>query len=525
VSPLKRTILVLTAAAVLAAVVYAYWGAPQKKADFSFALIGEQRFIDPALCTSVQESRIVRALFEGLVILDPKTLLPRPGIAKSWDILDQGREYRFHLRKSVWSDGSPLTAHDFVYSWKRVLEPTSTSTYDYMLFPLRNAEGYRKGRVVSFDSVGVKAIDDSTLVVVLEKPVPYFLDLVAFETLMPVQKACVERLGMRWTRPGNMVCNGAYVLTFHQLNYKLRLEKNARYWNPLRAHFNTVDAYTCEGLNTAFNMYETGDVSLIDDFPTIIAEEILKRKDNQIAPTLGTYFYRFNVTRKPFDDNRVRRAIEMAINKDEICRFVTKGGEVPASTYVPPGIAGYPKVAGAPYNPDSARKLLKAAGFADGRSLGRIELIYNTSENHKKIAEAVSYMLKKELNLDVLPMNIEWKVLLSRVDELDYGFARGSWYGDYTDPNTFLDMFVTGGGNNRTGWSNTRYDSLVNKAAFILVPTERMQVLAQAEQLLLNNGPILPIYYYVSKFLVKPDIHGLYPNIRGYLHVADLYRK
>jgi oligopeptide transport system substrate-binding protein len=497
----------------------------QHKADFSIALIGEQRTLDPGLCTTLEESRIVRALFEGLVYLDGRTLKPVPGVARSWEVSADGLVYTFHLRPCLWSDSTPVTAADFVYSWKRVLEPAFISQYDYMLFYLKNGENYRKGLIKDFREVGAEARDDSTLVVTLEHPTAYFLDIAGFETLFPVNRRCVEKYGIAWSRPGHLVTNGAYVLTFHQLNYKMRLEKSKTYWNPARAQFNIIDAYTCEGINTAFNMYETGDVSLVDDIPNIIAEELLKRPDAYNYLCFGTYFYRMNVTVKPFMDVLVRRAFEMAINKEAIVKYVTKSGEAAASTLVPPGIEGYPKVKGVPYNPDSARALLAQAGYPGGKGLGEIELIYNTSENHKKIAEAVAYMLKKELHVNVLPLNVEWKVLLSRQEKNDYTFSRGSWYGDYTDPNTFLDMFVTAGGNNNTGWSNRAYDSLIVKAGRTVDPQSRFGLLAQAEQILVDQGPLINIYYYTAKFLLKKDIRGFYPNLRSYYHLADMYRE
>ena len=521
----KKAVPAILVFLILLGVFFLYFTFPQKKADFSIALIGEQRTVDPALTTTLEEGRIVRALFEGLVYLDSKTLKPRPGAAKTWEVSEDGLCYRFHLRHSRWSDGSPVTAGDFVYSWRRILEPDFISQYDYMLFYLKNAENYRKKLITNFSEVGVEAPDDTTLIVTLAHPTAYFLDIVGFETLFPVNRACVEKYGIQWSRPEHIVTNGAYTLTFHQLNYKMRLEKSGTYWDTARAHFKIIDAYTCEGVNTAFNMYETGDVGLLDDIPNIIAEELLKRPDMFNYLCFGTYFYRMNVTRPPFSDVRVRRAFEMAINKEEIVKYVTKSGEAAASTLVPPGIDGYPKVKGAPYNPDSARALLKAAGFPGGKGLGEVELIYNTSENHKKIAEAIAYMLKKELGVNILPLNVEWKVLLSRQEKLDYAFSRGSWYGDYTDPNTFLDMFVTGGGNNNTGWSDRAYDSLIILAGRTLDPKTRFSFLAQAEQIMMDQGPLINIYYYTAKFLLKPDIRGFYPNLRSYYHLADMYRE
>jgi oligopeptide transport system substrate-binding protein len=520
----KKLISIAAALCAVLASFYFYFRDPLPPADFSVAFVAENRSLDPAISTSMHGLLVIRALFEGLVRFDFRTFEPIPGVAKSWDISKDRRTYTFHLRRTLWSDSTPVVASDFAYAWERLLNPNSTSEYDYMLFYLKNAERYRKRLVKSFDSVGVKAENDSTLTVELENSTPYFLSIAAFESLMPVNRNCVEKHGIQWTRPGNMVSNGAYRLVFHQLNYKLRLEKNATYWDHQRPFFNTIDIFTCEGLNTAFNFYETGDVDMIDDYPNIIAEEIQKRPDKLIAPYFGTYMYRFNVDVTPFNDNRIRRAIEMAIDKQAIVTHVTKGGEVAAGALVPPGLRGYPVLQGVPYNPDSAKALLTEAGYPDGKGFPTIELIYNTSENHKKIAEAVAYMLQNTLGIEIAPRNVEWKVLQEKMRKKDYQMIRGSWIGDYADPNTFIDMFVTDGGNNRTNWSNREYDSLVALAARTADPQKRMGILAEAEKIIIEEGPIINIYYYITKFLIKKGIKGIYPNIRGDYHLADLYR-
>ncbi|MBL8027622.1 MAG: peptide ABC transporter substrate-binding protein [Fibrobacteres bacterium] len=517
--------LILTILLLFGGAAILFYSSKEERADFTYALSSEPRTLDPALVTALSESRVVKSLFDGLVKLNGKTLKPEPAIARSWTVSANGKEYCFFLRKALWSDGTPVTAHDFVYSWERVLNPSSKSSYDYMLFSILNALNYRQGKVSTFDSVGVKAVNDSTLIVVLEKPLPYFLDLAAFETLLPVNRKCIEKHGLSWVRPENIVSNGAFTLTGHRLNDKMRIKKNQLYWNADKVRFNIIDVRTCEGINTAFNMYETGAADLIEDFPSLITEEILKRSDKCVAPTLGTYFYRFNTSKPPFDDVRVRRAFDLAVNKENLAAYVVKGGEIAAGTLVPPGLPGYIGVEGLKYNPDSARMLMKEAGYPDGKNFPEIELLYNTSENHKRIAEAVAFMLNEALNVKIITANIEWKVLLSRVDNMDYTFVRAGWYGDYTDPNTFLDMFITGGGNNRTGWSNKAYDSLIELASTLSDNNLRMKLFAESETILRDEGPIIPLYYYVSKYLIKPDIKGLYPNIRGYFSLADLYRE
>lgn len=522
---MKKALLVLLSVAAAAGVIAGYFGSASKPADFSYVLLAEERSIDPALCVSLQGARIVRCLFEGLTRLDVKTITPVPAVARSWEVSEDGRTYLFHLRPSLWSDSTPVTAQDFVWSWRRLLEPSSTAEYDYMLFYLKNAEKYRKGLIADFNEVGAEALDDTTLKVTLENATPFFLEITSFESLMPVNRRCVEQYGIRWTHPEHIVGNGPFLLAFHQLNYKMRLLRNPLFWDPARPRFQSVDVFVVEGINSAFNMYETGGADMMDEFPNIIAEEILKRPDNLVTPSLGTYFYRFNVKAPAFTDKRVRQAFDYAVDKEAIVRHVTKGGEVAAFSLVPPGLPGYRPPADKPrFDPDKARRLMAEAGYPGGKGFPAVELLYNTSENHKKTAEAVARMLYTELGVRITPVNVEWRVLLDKMQKIDFTFCRGSWYGDYCDPNTFLDMFVTGGGNNRTDWASPAYDSLIALAARTPGPAARMAVFSKAEALLLDETPILCLYYYVNKLMIKPGIKGVYPNIRGHFHFAEMHR-
>ena len=481
---------------------------------FTFNNGAEPQTLDPALMTGVAGMTVARELLEGLTRLHPRTLRPEPGVARSWDLSADGRQYTFHLRESRWSNGDPVTAHDFLYSWERVLNPETTgSSYAYMLFCLTGAREFNEGALADFGQVGARAEDDRTLVVTLERPMPYFLSLAAFATLYPVHRATVEKYGDRWTRAENIVGNGAFVMKSWFPHKEIVLEKNDSYWDAGNVALDRVRALAVEKAETGWMMYMRGETDWIRSIPMPRTDEAKKRSDYTAAPYFGTYFYRFNVTQKPLDDPRVRKALAMAIDRQSLCKNVLRAGQEPAFSHVPPMIEGYEGSAGFAYDPGAAREQLAAAGFPGGKGMRKITILYNTSEAHKKIAEVVQDMWKRELGIEVELVNQEWKVYLSSVTNMDYDVARGSWIGDYLDPNTFLDMFVTGGGNNRTGWSNERYDRLVEAAAATVDEQKRAGILREAERILvLEELPIIPLYFYVAEYLLRPGVEGFYSN-------------
>ncbi|MGR3309600.1 MAG: peptide ABC transporter substrate-binding protein [Candidatus Brocadiales bacterium] len=516
----KTTIIIISI--ILALSAQAFFGLSQdEKAEFTFINGPEPETIDPALMTGVVEGRLVAALFEGLTNYDPKDLSPTPAIAKEWHLSDDGLTYTFHLRKSSWSNGEQLNAHDFVYSWKRALTPETAADYAYQLYYIKNARSFNEGALKDFGKVGVMAVDDYTLVATLERPTPFFLFLTAFPTLQPVNRRCIEKHGDDWTKEGNIVSNGPFRLKDWKINQKIRLVKNPRYWDAEHVSLSSIDVLTVESANTAFNTYETGGADLISTIPLPLIDVLKGRPDFHSSTYLGTYFYRFNVTKPPFNDVRVRRAFTMAVNKEEIVRYVTRGGEKSATSFVPPNMPGYEPPEGLPHDVEEARRLLAEAGYPDGKGFPRIELLFNTSEANKDIAEVVQQMFKKNLNINVSIINQEWKVLLNTMKRLDYQLCRSSWIGDYVDPNTFLDMFVTNGGNNRTGWSNSKYDSLITEATNVgaihelplQTQNKRMEIFREAERILLEEAPILPLYHYVSYNMFRPHVKGIYPNV------------
>lgn len=494
---------------------------------FTFNNGAEPETLDPHLMTGVPEHRLANAIFEGLVTQHPETLQPVPGVAERWTVSPDGLTYTFFLRKSAkWSDGKPVTARDFAASWQRVLEPQTASQYAYMLYPVKNAEAFNKqgadleggGKrpAMTFEQVGVQVVDDQTLRVTLERPCAYFLDLVAFETAMPVPVELVKKHGDRWVRPEHLVGNGPFKLAEWLPNQRIVFVKNEHYWDAGFVKLERVVALPHEDMETAFKLYESGQCDWLNDIPLAKIDEAKRRPDAYFAPYLGTYFYRLNVTRKPFDDARVRRALSMCLDREAITRDILKAGQVPATHFTPP-MPGYQPPKGLAYDREQARKLLAEAGYPDGKGFPQVELLYNTLEAHKVVAENVVQQWRENLGITVSLRNSEWKVYLNDVQHLQYQIARAAWIGDYLDPNTFLDMFVTGGGNNQTGWSNKRYDELIAQAARELDPQKRAAVFQEAERLLIEQElPIIPVYIYVNKGFRKEKVAGWFENVRDH---------
>ncbi|NOZ23415.1 MAG: peptide ABC transporter substrate-binding protein [Planctomycetes bacterium] len=486
------------------------------RADFVIINGAEPETLDPAIMTGLPEGRIAAALFEGLTVADPKTLDPLPGMAERWTISDDGCTYTFHLRKANWTNGDPVTAHDFVYSWRRALAPATASEYAYMLYHLKNGEAYNKGDLADPKKVGVRALNDATLQVTLKQRTPFFLGLTHFSTLLPVNRRCVEAHGNRWTHLGNIVTNGPFMLDDWKIGRFIRVKKNPGYYGADNVRLRSVDFLAVESANTAFNMYLSGEADFVSTIPLPLRRIVERRPDYHSGPYIGTYYYVFNVHRKPFDDARVRKAFAMAVDREKICKYITRGGEIPATSFVPDGMPHYKPIKGMCLDVDRARTLLAAAGYPGGKGFPKVELLYNTSEAHKDIAEVVQEMLKKNLGVKVELVNQEWKVYLATTKARDYQFARAAWIGDYVDPNTFLDMWVTGGGNNRAGWSNAEYDALIRRAGAEGNPEKRMELFRRAERILIEQeAAIMPIYYYVSNEMYRPEIKGIYSNIRS----------
>lgn len=500
----------------------------EPKADLIILNGPEPESLDPAIITGQADGRVVSCLFEGLTRYNAHNGRPEPAIAESWEISPDGKTYTFHIRSNlVWSTGEPITAQDVFYSWIRVLNPLTASEYAGQLFYVKNGEAFNAGRTNALtgkkltpEDVGIKVLDDHTFRVELVSPTAFFLDLCAFQTLAVVPQKAIEKYGDRWLTTKPLPSSGAYELVSWRVNDRIRVRKNPRYWDAANTKSEIIDMLPCTVPNTALNLYESGAVDIVWDkelVPSDLIDILKTRPSFHSSDYLGTYFVRFNVTRKPYDDVRVRKAISLAIDKKRIVEKITKAGEKPAYQFVPPGIANYSSPRGLGYDPDEARKLLAEAGFPGGNGFPRISYLYNSSQPNEKIAVEIQEMLKTELGLNVELRPLEWKTWLRAQGELDYDLSRSSWIGDYNDPNTFLDMFMSNNGNNRTGWKSPRYDELMREANNEPDLKKREKILQQAETLLIRDEvPIVPIYIYVNIETWDPKkIHGVYPNIRG----------
>ena len=345
-------------------------------------------------------------------------------------------------------------------------------------------------------------MDDHTLRVTLDNPTPFFLGLCATTPLFPEYLPCVEKWGDDWIKPGHLIGNGAYQLDAWRINDRVRLVKNPYYWDIAHVHMNTVDALPISRGTTAINFYADGQADLLMDkglVPPTLMGDLRKRPDFHSAPFLGTYFLRFNLTHAAFKDPRVRRAFALVIDKTLIVDKITRGGEIPATSFVPPGAAGYQPPPGMQRDPDEARRLLAEAGYPGGKNFPLITYLYSEGELNEAIAVELQSMIHQELGINISLQRQEWKVYLNSMSNLDYDMARSSWVGDYDDPNTFLDMFVSGGGKNETGFANPQYDQLIASAAAQVDQSKRFDIFRQAEHMLVTDqAPICPLYYYVG---------------------------
>jgi oligopeptide transport system substrate-binding protein len=588
-------------------------------ADFTFVNGTEVKSLDPAIVTGQPENRLINALFEGLVRWHPETLEPIPGVAESWEISDDQLRYRFRLRRSArWSDGSPVTADDFVYSFRRFLDPRTAAEYAYQGWYVKHARRYSAGGrglrpgdrveveltrhpddvntlrgdvvrgtlariedatgaaladeriaaaladddfsleswtfvvdvqgqqrryryaddsaaqqpapagiawcrqlLLDFEEVGVKRLADDCVEFTLEHPTSYFLQLLGFYPLFPVNRRCVERYGSpAWTYPEHIVCNGPFVPEFRRLRDRTRLAKNEAYWNAAEIALSSIDVLAVESSTTALNLYMTGQADWVYDTPStalrVLLNEDPPRDDLNPSTFLNTYYYLLNVNRPPLNDVRVRRALSLALDRAEIAERILAAGERPALSLTPPGIPGYDPPQCPPEDPVEARRLLAEAGYPEGRGFPTLSILFNTHEAHRAIAELVRKQWQRNLGITVKGRNEEWASYLSSQRQSNFDVCRKGWIGDYADPNTFLDMFVTGGEQNNTGWGRPEYDALIAAAAREADPARRLQLLADAERMLMDELPLLPVYFYVSKNLVKPYVRGFYNNIQDF---------
>ncbi len=494
----------------------------------------EPESIDPGLAYDSAGIELARNLFEGLTRYDPRTLRPLPGVAARWDVDEAGRTWRFHLRPDArWSDGTDVTARDFVWAWRRVLDPANGAQYASLLWAIEGAKAFAQGQGPA-SAVGVRAIDERTLEVRLERPIPWFLELLAFPTFHPVPRGVIERHGASWTRPAHLVCNGPFVLESWRIAYEIRLRRNPQYWGRDDVALDGAVSILSDDDHAMLRLYRAGELDWLGPDvkpPQEFLRALQGKQDYETSEELASYFYWVNHrpappgTPAPLHDVRVRRALNLAIDKDAIARFVLRGGQRPARHVTPELFAslGYMAPEGEACDPAGARALLAEAGWGPGkRKFPPFELSFNTSEAHKQVAEAIQQMWKRELGLEVELANSEWKVFLNNRTEGYFTVARAGWTGDFQDPYTFLSIFLSDSELNEGRWSDPTYDALLHDALQARTQEERFRLYGEAEAILNRELPVIPVYFYANQSLRGAWVEGLHPNSQDIHPLRDL---
>ena len=541
-------------------------GESEPKADFTFVNRGDHKTLDPGAMSWLQDIRVADALWEGLYTLDPKTLLPVPGVAEKLDIDPSGKIYTFHLRpEAKWSNGDPVTAHDFLFAWRRILEePKDYTELHYYIEGAREYSDAYAAWVAQADSsdcpttedapdygeVGVKALDDLTLQVRLRNPTPFFLALCVMPPFFPLHEASMKQFAQydpkttrvssyddAFTRPPNLVSNGPYRLSEWVFKRKLRMVANENYWDRDAVHFKIIDEPVIEDSLAALRAYLSGQV----DWLSWVEEDLIgQMKRDGHYPDLhtfngfGTYFYVLNCLPKladgrtnPLADPRVRRALAMAIDKRPIVENATHAGQPAADDYIPPGIfPGYPSPAGIKFDPVEAKRLLAEAGYPDGKGFPTLQLSYNKEMvQHADIALIVRSQWQANLGITVDIEQLEIKVFAARLHARDYSVARASWIGDYPDPTTFTDKFKSDNDDNNAGWSNAEYDRLCAEAETQTDQVKRLNTLSKAEGLLIQDAAVIPLYFYVDAYMFGPKIKGIQLDPRDMVMFQGITRE
>jgi oligopeptide transport system substrate-binding protein len=477
--------------------------------------------LDPHLATQASDYSVLSALLEGLVAEDPVDLHPVPGVAERWEISADGLTYTFFLRTTArWSNGDPVTAQDFVGSWRRMLTPALGADYANLLFVIQGAQAFHQG-LAGFDQVGVVALNPHLLRVTLEHPTPYFLSLLNHEAWFPVHLPSIAKFGATtdrsnaWARPDRFVGNGPFNLKAWHIGQEIIVEKSPTYWDNATVRLREIHFHAIDSLDVEERAFRAGQLHLTDALPPGKIEAY--RRDSpellRADPLLGTYFYRLNTSRPGLSDPRVRRALGMAVDRSAIVENILKGGQLPAAGFTPPGIDGYIPPATLRTDFAGARKLLTDAGYPGGKGLPAFDLLFNNSENHRLVAEAVQEMWRRELGVEVRLSNQELKSTLEARRAGNFQILRSVWTGDFIDPASFLDIWRSDSGNNYTGWKNTDYDSLLFAAERETNGPTRQSLFQKAETLLLEGAPLIPIYHYTHVFLIQPSVRGWHSTL------------
>ncbi len=504
-------------------------GAPLAEEQvFTYRALDESSSLDPQMVEDVDGSYIVRDLFEGLLNTDEQGNLV-PGVAERYESADDNQTWTFYLREDAqWSDGKPVTAQDFVYAWQRAVNPELASPYAWymQLMAIENAEAIINGEAEP-STLGVEAVDDYTFKVKLTRPLPYFPQMVTHSTTFPSPKWVIEEHGEEWTKPANLVGNGAFVLTEHVINERLVRERNERYWNNDENLMDKVVTLVINDENQALNRYDAGEIDKTEipagQYPRLEKE---KPEQTHVIPRLCTYYYAFNNEVEPFDDARVRQALSYAIDRNIIVDNVLQGGQYPAYTFTPELTAGFtpPEVDFGGMTQEqrdqAAKDLLAEAGYGPDNPLNTT-ILYNTSEAHKKVAIAIQQMWKEKLGVNTTLENQEWKTFLTSRSDGNYEVARAGWCGDYNEASTFLDLMQSGSGYNDANYESEEYDQLVEEAKTLSDPNP---VYTQMETLIAKDMPNAPIYHYTDAILLKPYVKGWpFEDVQQNIYSKNLY--
>lgn len=483
----------------------------------------EPQTIDPHVMSGSPEVHIANALYEGLVVRNPATMEMDPGVAEHWDISADGKVMTFYLNPDArWSNGDPVTANDFVWSLRRSLHPDMGNQLAYTLFPIVGAEAYSKGELIDADMLGVRALDPRTLQIHLEHPDPYFLGILGVYPAFPVHRATVEAHGRftdrftPWTRVENFVGNGPFTLAEWKINRRLTVNKSDTYWDANRVALNAVVFHPVDKEVSEEKMFRAGQLHYTNAVPINKIPVYRKLTDSPYrqAPWQGSYYLQFNIDRHPVNDLRVRKALAMAVDREKLVETVLMGTELANSALVPSGTPDYTSPDILRYDPEQARALLAEAGYPDGKGWPGLEYLYNTSENHRRIAIALQQMWKDELNIDISLLNQEWKVYLDTLSQKNFTMSRRGWIASDLDPKSFLSSFTSDNGNNDTGFANTRYDEIMLKRAPATADrAERLALMQEAEAILLRSIAVIPLYTYNSKHLLQPSVIGAPGNV------------
>ncbi len=478
----------------------------------------EPKTLDPQLNTGSPDGRVISALSEGLVTQDPvDPFAVRPGMASSWEHSDDFRQWTFHLRpEAKWSDGTPLTAQDFVYSYQRILSPKLGAELAELFYGITNAEAFNKGRITDFAQVGIKAPDPQTLVITADAPMPYLLNMASTYTYYPVQKAAVEANGgmldrdNQWFELGKYVGNGPFVLSDWKTNQYIEVKKNPNYWDAANVKLNGIRFFAIENQKSELNAYLSGQLHMtnVGSVPVERIASLKKSIPDEVRTDRqpNANYYEFNTARGAFKDPRVRLAMSLALDRKLLTDRVLLGGEVPAGGIVPQGLPGYEAMAAHAADPERARRLLAEAGYPGGKGFPKSEILINTAEKNRKLAEAIQSMWKRELNIDVGIYNQEWKVFLDTRTSKNFDIARSGWYGFYPGPGAYLTLMTSQSPNNNTGWANPQYDALVAQALAAGDTGQRNALFRQAEQILAAELPILPLFTGAQTTLVDTRV-------------------